>query len=91
MVHIQVCITFGKLFDETANIFDALVGLLKTAKKYHVLWYDADQLWQGKDDNVVITLLKDTHPGVVINRRRNKNLGGGKAGANKGFGGKSLA
>lgn len=40
----QPCITFGQLFEETANIFDALVGILKTAKKYAVLWYEGDQV-----------------------------------------------
>ena len=30
----QVTIKFGKLFEETANIFDALVGIIKTAKKF---------------------------------------------------------
>ena len=33
----QTQITFGQLFDETANIFDALVGILKTARKYVTL------------------------------------------------------
>jgi hypothetical protein len=51
-------VTFGILFQETADIFDALVGILKTAKKYSVLSFNKDQLWQGKDDAEVITLLK---------------------------------
>ena len=33
----QPVVTFGVLFEETANIFDALVGILKTAKKYFVV------------------------------------------------------
>ena len=72
----QMQITFKQLFDETADIFDALVGILKTARKYQVLFYDGEaQLWQGKDDAKIITLLKDTHSGVVINRRPLNKLG----------------
>jgi len=87
----QAVVTFGTLFEETANIFDALVGILKTAKKYFVVSFGPDQLWQGKDDNVEITLLKETHSGVLVKRRKLKNM---KApGANvksKGFGGAAL-
>ena len=31
--HGQVEVSFGKLFEETAQIFDALSGILKTCKK----------------------------------------------------------
>ena len=79
-------ITFGKLFDETANVFDALAGICKTAKKYGVLGYDRDQLWQGQDDAVVITLLKEEHGGIVINRRKKNMLGRGAAPKTRGFG-----
>lgn len=88
----QYEITFGKLFDETANIFDALVGIIKTAKKYHVVHANKDQLWQGQDDNEIITLLKDNHSGVLINRRLKTKVGGATANAKtKGFGATSLA
>ena len=87
----QYVITFGKLFDETANIFDALVGIIKTAKKYHVVHANKDQLWQGQDDNEIITLLKPTHSGVLINRRHRTKVGGGTPAKSKGFGGNSMA
>jgi hypothetical protein len=87
----QYVITFGKLFDETANIFDALVGIIKTAKKYHVVHANKDQLWQGQDDNEIITLLKGTHSGVLINRRHRTKVGGGTPAKSKGFGGNSMA
>lgn len=63
-------IKFGKLFDVTANMFDALSGICKTAKKYHVLAYSPEQLWQGMHDNEAITLLKDHHDGIEIKKRR---------------------
>jgi len=89
--HGQFCITFGQLFEETANIFDALVGIIKTAKKYHVMHCNKDQLWQGQDDQEVITLLKDVHSGVVINRRKRGQLKGVPAGKKGGFGTSTLA
>ena len=56
-------ITYGPLFVETANTFEALSGTLKTAKKYNVVEYEGELLYQGASDNVVITLLKDTFDG----------------------------
>ncbi|XP_071935685.1 costars family protein-like [Coffea arabica] len=54
-------VTFGVLFndDRCANIFEALVGTLRAAKKRKVLTYDGELLLQGVHDNVEI-LLKPT-------------------------------
>lgn len=51
-------VTFGTLFndDECANIFEALVGTLRAAKKRKVLTYEGELLLQGVHDNVEITL-----------------------------------
>ncbi|KAK3414106.1 hypothetical protein EUGRSUZ_I02615 [Eucalyptus grandis] len=51
-------VTFGVLFhdDKCANIFEALVGTLRAAKKRKVLTYDGELLLQGVHDNVEITL-----------------------------------
>ena len=47
--------------------------------RYQVVFYDGEaQLWQGKDDAKIITLLKATHSGVVINRRPLNKLGAKK-------------
>lgn len=86
-------ITFGQLFEETDQIFDALSGICKTAKKYKVLAFDAEQLWQGQNDSTVITLLKETHDGVEIKRRKKSslvNIPASRKGGS-GFGGSSLA
>ena len=42
-------VTFGVLFndDRCANIFEALVGTLKAAKKKKIVSYDAELLLQG--------------------------------------------
>ncbi|RYR18720.1 hypothetical protein Ahy_B03g063336 [Arachis hypogaea] len=59
--HSMACImkvTFGTLFndDQCANIFEALVGTLRAAKKRKVVSYDGELLLQGVHDNVEITL-----------------------------------
>jgi len=53
-----VKVTFGTLFndDECANIFEALVGTLRAAKRRKVLTYEGELLLQGVHDNVEIIL-----------------------------------
>ncbi|CAN1167403.1 Costars family protein [Linum perenne] len=52
-------VTFGVMFhdERCANIFEALVGTLRAAKKRKVVAYDGELLLQGVHDNVEITLL----------------------------------
>lgn len=52
-------VKFGVLFndDRCANIFEALVGTLRAAKKRKVVKYDGELLLQGVHDNVEIILL----------------------------------
>lgn len=56
----QYVVTFGTLFadDRCANLFEALVGTLKAAKRKKFIKYDAEILLQGVHDNVEITLIK---------------------------------
>ncbi|KAB5548339.1 hypothetical protein DKX38_011745 [Salix brachista] len=51
-------VTFGVLFndDRCANIFEALVGTLRAAKRRKFLTYDGELLLQGVHDNVEIIL-----------------------------------
>ncbi|XAR72412.1 hypothetical protein NMG60_11019038 [Bertholletia excelsa] len=51
-------VTFGVLFndDKCANIFEALVGTLRAAKKRNVVTYEVELLLQGVHDDVEITL-----------------------------------
>jgi len=57
----QVSVKFGVLFndDRCANIFEALVGTLKAAKRKKIVSYSGELLLQGVHDNVDIVLLKD--------------------------------
>jgi len=82
----QTVITFGQLFDETDQIFDALSGILKTSKKYEVVDYEGEQLWQGKNDKTIVTLLNENHEGIKIKRRKATDLKSAPKGAG-GFGG----
>ncbi|XP_047092123.1 costars family protein-like [Lolium rigidum] len=51
-------VKFGVLFndDRCANIFEALVGTLRAAKKRKIVTYEGELLLQGVHDNVEITL-----------------------------------
>jgi hypothetical protein len=49
-------VLFGKLFDETQDIFEALAGTLKAAKKQGVVSYTAMVLLKGAHDKVPIVL-----------------------------------
>lgn len=55
-------------------MFDALSGLLKTAKKYKVVEYSGEQLWQGRDDQTKITLVSEQFTGIKIRRRSTVDL-----------------
>lgn len=61
-------VTFGVLFndDRCANIFEALVGTLRAAKKRKVLTYDGELLLQGVHDNVEIVLKPTPQPAVAV-------------------------
>ncbi|XP_069464212.1 costars family protein ABRACL [Ambystoma mexicanum] len=54
-------VKFGVLFadDKCANLFEALVGTLKAAKRRKMISYEGELLLQGVHDNVDIILLKD--------------------------------
>lgn len=57
----QTCVKFGILFndDRCANIFEALVGTLKAAKKKKVVYFSSELLLQGVHDNEDIILLQE--------------------------------
>lgn len=54
-------VKFGVLFsdDRCANLFEALVGTLRAAKRKKIVHYEGELLLQGVHDNVDVTLLKE--------------------------------
>ncbi|XP_024032544.1 costars family protein-like, partial [Morus notabilis] len=64
LVLISLKVTFGVLFhdDKCANIFEALVGTLRAAKKRKFVAYDGELLLQGVHDNVEIMLKPSPQP-----------------------------
>jgi hypothetical protein len=52
-------VSFGALFadDRCANIFEALVGTLRAAKKRKVIHFEGEMLLQGVHDDVDVVLL----------------------------------
>ncbi|NXQ84101.1 ABRA protein, partial [Nyctibius grandis] len=54
----KVQVTFGELFERYVRISDKVVGILMRARKHGLVDFEGEMLWQGRDDNVIITLLK---------------------------------
>ena len=52
-------VAFGVLFDATADIFEALAGTLKAAKRKGVVDYASPLLLKGPSDKVMVVLLKE--------------------------------
>ncbi|XP_028809012.1 costars family protein ABRACL [Denticeps clupeoides] len=54
-------VKFGVLFNDEkcANLFEALVGTLKAAKKRKIITFQGELLLQGVHDNVDVVLLQD--------------------------------
>ncbi|XP_077342871.1 costars family protein ABRACL [Lithobates pipiens] len=54
-------VKFGVLFhdDQCANLFEAMVGTLKAAKRKKILTYDTELLLQGVHDDTDIVLLQE--------------------------------
>ena len=57
----KITVKFGALFadDKCANLFEALVGTLRAAKRKKFITYEGELLLQGVHDNVDIILLKE--------------------------------
>lgn len=57
----KLSVKFGVLFrdDKCANLFEALVGTLKAAKRRKMITYPGELLLQGVHDDVDIILLQD--------------------------------
>ena len=53
---------FKELFELYKVISNKVVGLLLRARKYGLVQFEGEMLYQGRDDNVVIT----TNPSVKI-------------------------
>lgn len=57
----QTSVKFGVLFndDRCANIFEALVGTLRAAKRKRIVNFQGELLLQGVHDNVDVVLLQE--------------------------------
>ncbi|XP_071503340.1 costars family protein ABRACL-like [Diadema antillarum] len=57
----KITVKFGVLFadDRCANLFEALVGTLKAAKRKKKITYEGELLLQGAHDNVDVVLLEE--------------------------------
>lgn len=57
----KISVKFGVLFndDKCANLFEALVGTLKAAKRKKVITFQGELLLQGVHDNIDVILLQE--------------------------------
>nr|XP_018903306.1 PREDICTED: actin-binding Rho-activating protein-like [Bemisia tabaci] len=53
-----IIVSFGELFQLYTKISDKVVGLLIAAKKKGLVYFEPEILFQRRDDNVLIALLK---------------------------------
>ncbi|KAK7147006.1 hypothetical protein R3I94_009751 [Phoxinus phoxinus] len=51
-------VRFGALFERYVTISDKLVGVLLRARKQGLVHFEGEMLWQGRDDDVLISLLQ---------------------------------
>ncbi|KAM4694967.1 actin-binding Rho-activating protein-like [Discoglossus pictus] len=51
-------VTFGRLFETYVTISNKLVGVLLRGRKHGLLQFEGEMLWQGRDDQVIITLIE---------------------------------
>ncbi|CAN7996053.1 unnamed protein product [Ixodes pacificus] len=56
-----VSITFGELFQLYQSISNKVVGILLRARKHGLVNFKGEMLFQRRDDDVVITLVKPLH------------------------------
>ncbi|CAN7996168.1 unnamed protein product [Ixodes hexagonus] len=56
-----VAITFGELFQLYQSISNKVVGMLLRARKHGLVDFKGEMLFQRRDDDVVITLIKPLH------------------------------
>lgn len=58
-VHFHCSVPFGVLFrdDKCANLFEALMGTLRAAKRRKVIDFEGEMLFQGVHDDVAVSLV----------------------------------
>ncbi|KAK3591635.1 hypothetical protein CHS0354_013818 [Potamilus streckersoni] len=54
----QYTVAFGTLFTAYEEISNSVVGLLIRARKHNLVNFEGEMLYQGRDDDIVITLFK---------------------------------
>eukprot|EP00058_Branchiostoma_floridae_P019860 XP_002605350.1 hypothetical protein BRAFLDRAFT_74173 [Branchiostoma floridae] len=55
----RMCVNFGLLFEVYTKISNKVVGVLMRARKYGLVDFEGEMLWQGRDNHVMITVLRD--------------------------------
>ena len=69
-----VGITFGVLFETYTRISNKLVGMLMRARKQKLIDFEGEMLFQRRDDDVVIYLLKMPEELIADTEKRKQEL-----------------
>ncbi|EIE23072.1 hypothetical protein COCSUDRAFT_15911 [Coccomyxa subellipsoidea C-169] len=56
--HGRIKVKYGILFRETSDLFEALAGTMRAAKRKKLVTFDGELLLQGVHDNVDVVLLE---------------------------------
>ena len=56
----KIGVKFGLLYEKTVDIFEALNGTLRSAKKSKMIDFEGQMLLKGANDNVVIYILEQS-------------------------------
>lgn len=56
----RIGVEFGVLFDATQDIFEALNGTLRAAKREKKVTFEGQMLLKGASDKVIVYLIQDT-------------------------------
>lgn len=68
-------IKFGELFRLYQVISNKVVGVLIRARKYGFVEFEGEMLYQRRDDNVIIKLVKSPPRGIQITKNHVYKLG----------------
>ncbi len=55
----QMGIKFGELYEKTVDIFEAINGTLRAAKRKKIINFEGQMLLKGAHDNVIIYLVQE--------------------------------
>ena len=66
----QQCISFGRLFELYTRISNKVVGILLRARKYQLVSFQGEMLYQRRDENTIVSLTEAGEQTLIEYARR---------------------